>query len=169
MTLRKWRSNDPLLLTTIPEELRELADLHLPSPLSAFKALGIHWDVDKDNFYISVPSVNDNLSETKGVIASVSAKVFDILGFFSPATVPSQILLQELWKLKLSCQCQIVYLRNGNNVFQHYQLYLLIRFLEGLLHQRYHSKVRHNMVFLMLLQLPTELWFTSDLYTKIIP
>ena len=93
MTLRKWRSNDPSFLTTIPEELRELADLHLPSPLSASKALGIHWDVDKDNFYISVPSVNDNLSVTKRVIASVSAKVFDILGFFSPATVPSKILL----------------------------------------------------------------------------
>ena len=40
MTLRKWRSNDPSFMTTIPEELRELADLHLPSPLSASKALG---------------------------------------------------------------------------------------------------------------------------------
>ena len=32
MTLRKWRSNDPSFLMTIPEELRELADFHLPSP-----------------------------------------------------------------------------------------------------------------------------------------
>ena len=81
--MKKWQSNDPSFLMTITEELRELTDLHLPSPMSASKALGIHWDLDKDNFYISVPSVNDDLSVTKRVIASVSAKVFDIIGFFS--------------------------------------------------------------------------------------
>ena len=117
--------------------------------------------------YISVPSVNDDLSVTKCVIASVSAKVFDILGFFSPATVPSKILLQELWKLKLSWD-EPVPDRTSQKWKQHYQLYLLIRFLEGLLHQRYQSKVRLYMVFLKLLQLPTELWFTSNLYMKMI-
>ncbi len=102
MILRKWRSNDLSFLETIPEDLRELADLHLPSPLSASKTLGIHWDVSKDNFHVSVPFVNDDLPVTKREIASISAKVFDIMGFYSPATVPSKILLQELWKLKLS-------------------------------------------------------------------
>ncbi len=102
MILKKWRSNDLSFLETIPEDLRELADLHLPSPLSATKTLGIHWDVSKDNFHVSVPFVNDDLPVTKREIASISAKVFDIMGFYSPATVPSKILLQELWKLKLS-------------------------------------------------------------------
>ena len=83
MTLKKWQSNDPSFLMTNPEELRKLTNLHLPSLMSASKALSIHWDLDKYNFYMSVPSVNDDLSVTKRVITSVSAKVFDILGFFS--------------------------------------------------------------------------------------
>ncbi len=84
MILRKWRSNDLSFLETIPEDLRELADLHLPSPLSASKTLGIHWDVSKDNFHVSVPFVNDDFPVTKREIASISAKVFDIMKFYSP-------------------------------------------------------------------------------------
>ena len=94
MTLRKWRSNSPLFLSTVPEKLRESADLHLPSPLSSSKALWMHWDVRNDNFHISVPQIDVNMPVTRRIIASESAKVFDILGLFSPSILPSKVMLQ---------------------------------------------------------------------------
>ncbi len=48
MTLRKWRSNSPELLSTIPTDLRETSDLKIKDPLLASKALGIHWHVATD-------------------------------------------------------------------------------------------------------------------------
>ncbi len=101
MNLRKWRSNCLDFRNSIPQELLETADLQLPSPLDSTKALGMHWDVKNDAFHISVPSV-DNQPITKRVVASVSAKVYDVLGLFAPAVIPSKILLQELWQLQLN-------------------------------------------------------------------
>ncbi len=65
MTLRKWRSNSSALLDTIPENLREIADLHLPSgPSANLKTLGIHWDSVKDQFFIAVPTVDPSTTPT---------------------------------------------------------------------------------------------------------
>ena len=35
-------------------------------------------------------------------IASIAAKVFDVLGWFAPAILPVKISLQEIWKQQLS-------------------------------------------------------------------
>ncbi len=167
MILRKWQSNDLSFLETIPEDLRELADLHLPSPLSASKTLGIHWDVSKDNFYVSVPFVNDDLPVTKREIASISAKVFDIMGFYSPATVPSKILLQELWKLNLSWDDpEIKFPKNGSSGFQHYQLSLLIRFHGDLYYRMFRLVTSFFTAFQMPLLPPMMLWCILELRTK---
>ena len=61
----------------------------------------MHWDVRNDNFHISVPQIDVNMPVTRRIIASESAKVFDILGLFSPSILPSKVMLQELWRLKL--------------------------------------------------------------------
>ena len=50
MTLRKWTTSSIELLVSIPEELRETSALNItPSPGEHAKALGIHWDTDKDS------------------------------------------------------------------------------------------------------------------------
>ena len=48
--------------------------------------------------YISVTSVECNQSQTKKEIASSAAKVYIILGWFSPAVVRMKILLQRAWE-----------------------------------------------------------------------
>ena len=104
MQLRKWRTNSPGLLETIPEELRGEKD---PLQLLAAagdcqKALGIHWDTVSDQFHVSTPSLTPNAGPTKRQVASDVARTFDLLGWFSPSVVVLKILLQSLWKLGMT-------------------------------------------------------------------
>ena len=103
MTLRKWRSSSVQLLESIPEELREKSNLHIiPAPGDCGKALGIHWDTDKDYLHVTTPGFKTNQPSTKWYVSSIIAKIFDMLGWYSPAVLPAKLLLQELWKLKVS-------------------------------------------------------------------
>ena len=96
MTLRKWRSNSSELLLTIPEELKESGDLIIAAgPGECFKTLGLHY-TGSDSLYISTPAIDNNKTPTKHQIASIVAKVFDILGWFAPAILPAKILLQDI-------------------------------------------------------------------------
>ncbi len=102
MTLRKWRTNSPVLRSLIHPDLLEKDSAALtiePSP-DAQKALGIHWDTHVDSFHVAVPKLSPSTSPTtKRVIASGTAGVFDVLGFFCPVIVTARILFQETWKL----------------------------------------------------------------------
>ncbi len=103
MKLRKWRTSNDEFRKTIPNELVETEDLHLSSSSSqAPKALGIYWNVTMDQLHISIPTPSTNSKVTKRLIASESAKVFDVLGFFAPSTILPKILLQNLWQRQLS-------------------------------------------------------------------
>lgn len=103
MTLRKWRTNSSELKSRIPPELLETCPLTLPTPRQAPKALGIHWDVERDVLHVSTPTIPQSSTPiTKRIIASGTAGVFDILGLFAPAIIPARILLQETWKLSLA-------------------------------------------------------------------
>ena len=89
-------------LSTIPEELKESGDLIIAAgPGECFKTLGVHRDTESDSLHISSPAIDNNKTPTKRQIASVVAKVFDILGWFAPAILPAKILLQDIWKLRL--------------------------------------------------------------------
>ena len=101
MTLRKWRCSSVQLLESIPEELREKSNLHIiPAPGDCGKALGIHWDTDKDFLHVTTPEFKTNQPSTKRYVSSIIAKIFDMLVWYSPAVLPAKLLLQELWKLK---------------------------------------------------------------------
>ncbi len=76
--------------------------IYISQSQDAPKALGIHWDVSKDTLHVATPSPDSKSQVTKRKIASDFAKVFDILGLFSPSTIQPKILLQRLWKLPLS-------------------------------------------------------------------
>ncbi len=101
MLLRKWRSNSVDLLATVPEELKESGDLIITEPTMSLKTLGIHWDVRLDNLHVAVPSIEDLPSPTKRDIASSAAKVFDIMGWYSPSILIVKLLLQKLWRRKI--------------------------------------------------------------------
>ncbi len=100
MTLRKWRSSSADLLQTIPEELQE-ETTEEDSPSSIQKALGIHWEVEGDVMYVAIPNFEREVEATKRTLASDAAKVYDIMGWFSPAILYIKLLLQKLWKEKI--------------------------------------------------------------------
>lgn len=102
MTLRKWRASSPTLLMSIPEELRETSDLKITShPGEHTKTLGLHWSTTDDSLHVATPEVDVMEKATKRRVASAVARVFDVLGWFTPSTLPAKVLLQEAWSLKL--------------------------------------------------------------------
>ncbi len=72
----------------------------LTSPLDFPKALGICWDVSHDMLHISVLDMEEGIV-TKTRIASVTPKIYDILGLLAPAIIPAKLILQDLWRLKV--------------------------------------------------------------------
>lgn len=101
MTLRKWRSNDKQLLDSIPLELRELKDTPDKSGDQSLKALGVHWDSNKDTLLITVPELPTSQKITKRHISSVIGMLYDMLGLISPFIVTAKMILQQTWILKI--------------------------------------------------------------------
>ena len=90
-------------MDTIPEKLKESGDLLIASgPGEYSKTLGVHWNTMSDTLHVSTPDIDPNHVVTKRHIASIVAKVFDVRGWFAPVILPVKILLQEIWKKKLS-------------------------------------------------------------------
>ena len=96
MMLRKWRSNSPQVLDSIPELLREKSDLTIREPGSASKTLGIHWSTEQDCFYIQVLELPDG-SASKRTITAAAARIFDLFGWFAPSMLFVKSLIQQLW------------------------------------------------------------------------
>ena len=73
----------------------------LPASEEYTKTLGIEWNAALDDFRLTIadPPPLDNI--TKRVLVSDIAKTFDVLGWFSPATIKVKILLQQLWEQKI--------------------------------------------------------------------
>ena len=68
----------------------------IPDPDEYTKALGIEW---QDCFRFTVSELPHLSNMTKRSLVSDIAKLFDVLGWFSPAVVKMKILLQQLWEL----------------------------------------------------------------------
>ncbi|GFV91910.1 integrase catalytic domain-containing protein [Trichonephila clavipes] len=100
-SLRKWVSNDPDVLATIPKELKAVDSKHTIKDDQPVKILGIAWLPDVDNFTFTI-TVNETDVWTKRKVLSEVAKIFDPLGWLAPSVVISKIFLQELWSHHLS-------------------------------------------------------------------
>lgn len=100
LPLCKWRSNSDELLQSIPLSLRESSNLNLISQTSKNqKTLGVHWATVLDDLYISTPVVSPISTVTKRQLVSVMSRIFDPMGWFSPAVMTPRILAQAAWKL----------------------------------------------------------------------
>lgn len=103
LDLKKWRSNSSELLDRIPKEMREESDLLIPStPADCSKALGLHWGPRRDDLYVAVPVISIDEVATRRRITSTIARIFDVLGFFSPCILLARVLLQRTWDLKVT-------------------------------------------------------------------
>ncbi|XP_054712934.1 uncharacterized protein LOC129222446 [Uloborus diversus] len=94
--LRKWKSNNTNVIKEFLDE-EEAANLG-----TEVKVLGIQWCPKADYFSFSIESVKQKLEYSKREILSEISRVFDPLGLLSPCVVFMKVLLQELWKYKLS-------------------------------------------------------------------
>lgn len=81
-----------------------LAELHdsskvlpLSSPSEHTKALCVHWNTEEDALHVATPQLDVGHPPSKCAVASAAAQIFNLLGYFSPATIPVRIQLQELW------------------------------------------------------------------------
>ncbi|XP_030767653.1 uncharacterized protein LOC115891345, partial [Sitophilus oryzae] len=99
--LRKWSSNNNDFLKTIPEHLllKNCINFDLDSALTV-KILGLKWNPTEDSFSYSVTSFN--VTCTKRNMLSELARIYDPLGFLTPVTLLSKLLIQNLWSLKLN-------------------------------------------------------------------
>ena len=97
--LRKWNSSDPSVLSSIPEDLRDSRAVQPISETNGYtKTLGIEWNVSTDQFRLTVTNLPSCNEVTKRIVVSDVAKIFDVLGWFSPVTIKMKILLQRLWE-----------------------------------------------------------------------
>ena len=101
MEIRKWASNSPELLTTIPQEHREIASSIVFNEDKVIKTLGLSWCPQRDTFQFCVATCNSTEKITKRTILSGIAKLFDPLGLVAPVIIVAKILMQKIWQLGL--------------------------------------------------------------------
>lgn len=94
-TLRKWSSNCPTVSDNDTSHFEFAADVQS-------KTLGLLWNRHTDTLQYSVNMPLSPTRITKRQILSYTSQIFDPLGLLSPVTITSKIIMQELWKLKLS-------------------------------------------------------------------
>ncbi|CAH2108853.1 unnamed protein product [Euphydryas editha] len=92
MPLRKWKSNDPKLIT---EPSQSCLDFHNEGD-NFNKTLGLSWQTHNDKLWFPI-DVPDQLEMTKRGMLSVIAKIFDPLGLLAPSIIQMKMLLQKLW------------------------------------------------------------------------
>ncbi|KAJ8876426.1 hypothetical protein PR048_020871 [Dryococelus australis] len=63
--------------------------------------LGLEWHPVSDTYAVSVSPIPQYDKVTKHILLSEIAKVFDPLGWLSPVTIQSKLLLQSLWERQL--------------------------------------------------------------------
>jgi len=96
--LRKWSSNEPVVIEDIPKEDR-LPTLELDKDiLPKTKTLGVMWEAERDvfTFQVQQPLIY-NKAPTKRNVLSAIASLFDPLQFLAPFTVRAKVLMQEIW------------------------------------------------------------------------
>ncbi|XP_076660879.1 uncharacterized protein LOC143364366 [Halictus rubicundus] len=106
MTLRKWASNHCGLLEDIDPSDHGLACSKILAPDDHVKVLGISWNPSRDSFQFNA-SFSESLPSTKRSILSTIAKLYDPLGWVTPAIIRAKILIQDLWRLRLGWDDQI--------------------------------------------------------------
>ena len=94
--LTKWTSNNKEVLESIPnaEKAPSVVDLAFDDDLPTERALGVKWDVQRDQFVFNV-SRKDKPVTRRGIL-SVVAALYDPLGFVVPITLHAKLLLQRL-------------------------------------------------------------------------
>ena len=93
MNLREWATNDPALLSAIPD--------HDRCSSKVVKVLGMSWDTQHDTLSTAPTSASSHAALTKRDVLRTLSQFYDPMGLFSPVTMRAKILLQSIWKLNI--------------------------------------------------------------------
>ena len=93
--LRKWNSNDPIILQHVAPELKETQVMHTITETETYtKTLSVECNSNSKHFRLTIADLPPLTNVTKRLLVSDISKTFDVLGWFSPAIVKVKILLQ---------------------------------------------------------------------------
>ena len=105
MTLRKWASNHPSFLKSIPKELQETQQTLSLDNKDGVTTLGLLWIPTTDQLQVKNITTQvlrtDPTTSTKRKVLATTASIFDPLGLFSPAVIVYKMFLQRLWQDQL--------------------------------------------------------------------
>ena len=96
--LRKWSSNEPVVIENVPKEDR-LPTLQLDKDiLPKTKTLGVMWEAERDvcTFQVQQPLINNKAPTKRNVLSAIASR-FDPLQFLAPFTVRAKVLMPEIW------------------------------------------------------------------------
>jgi len=94
--LRKWSTNHDSLFQGIPAEYRLQRDSRSWQPHESHATLGLQWHPSTDAFSFFIPAVEMPIA-TKQTVLSLTARLFDPLGWLAPVVVRAKILFQSTW------------------------------------------------------------------------
>jgi hypothetical protein len=108
LNMRSWATNDETTRQLLEEKglCNKVVGILSPTLDGQQKVLGIRWDTESDTFKFdpsTIVTAVEDLSEivTKRKILSISARVFDPIGFLSPTVLLLKIIYQKLWEKEL--------------------------------------------------------------------
>ena len=91
-TLTKWASNCQKTQGKFFDTFEGFQDL------CSVKVLGLTWTTEDDSFILKIFSFQEQCLFTKRLLLSMTAKLFDPLGFLTPYRITLKILFQKVWK-----------------------------------------------------------------------
>ncbi|KMQ86784.1 gag-pol protein, partial [Lasius niger] len=94
--LKKWSATDPELLEDIPATDKMRADLRVWEPHESHSMLGLRWHPGIDSFSFALREIKSQPT-TKRAVLSLTAQLFDPLGWLAPVVVRAKILIQSVW------------------------------------------------------------------------
>ena len=99
--LTKWLSNNRNVVDSIPESERapSIKNLAKGDNLPLDRALGVHWDIARDEIRFKVKLSEKPLTR-RGILSTVSS-LFDPLGLVCPVLLPAKAIVQKLCKEKI--------------------------------------------------------------------
>ena len=94
--------NNNKVLEHIPHELLESINVHAISDVNTYtKTLGLEYNTVTDTLHLTIPELSSHSQITKRILVLNIAKVFEVLGWFSPTIISMKILLQRVWELRI--------------------------------------------------------------------
>ncbi|XP_073976442.1 uncharacterized protein [Rhodnius prolixus] len=106
--LRKWATNCPSLLRSLPPEHCRQPTSEDPLQLDrdpVLKILGLGWDPTTDSFFYAVRMAEP--ASTKRAILSQMARIFDPLGWLTPVVFKAKLFFRQLCRLQLDWDQQL--------------------------------------------------------------